>query len=223
MLVLLAEEMDNLTATTLWASIAAAIVLAGIIVALSLIGKKLTTRTLAMAGVTLALSYVLSLIRFAPVTFGGEITLAGLLPIIIFAYFYGFLPGLLTGIIFGLLEFMVAPYVLTPFTFLLDYVFAYSAIAIVPLFSKAIKNKTAALAIGITVSYAASFAFHVVSGIIYFDMGAIWAELPASTAIGYSLLYNVIYLVPDCLIVLLAAIPLSASGVIDKLKKIAVK
>ena len=220
---LLAEELDKTTSLTLWISVGAVIILALVIVALCFTSKTLSTRTLAMAGVTLALSFVLSLVKFAPVTYGGSITLASMLPIMIFAYFYGFFPALLTGVIFGLLQFISGPYVLTPLTFILDYVLAFSTIAVVPLFKKFVKNDVAAFISGISAAYLLRFLFHFVSGIIYFNLGAIWAELPAETAVGYSALYNIIYLGPDFAIVAVAAFALTKTRVIERLQTLVVQ
>ena len=213
--------MDEMTTVVFFISIGVILIAAAIIAVLCLTNKRLSTRALATAGVSLALSFVLSLIKVSPVTYGGSITLASMLPIIIFAYIYGFFPALITGIIFGLMQFLSSPYVLTPFTFLLDYVYAFGFIFVVPLVKKAIKNKTAAIIIGICAAYLGRFIMHFVSGIIYFNMGAVWAELPAKTAVGYSLLYNVIYLVPDFLITAISAFALSKLKVIDNLEKLA--
>lgn len=223
MFALLADELDGKTLITLYISIGAAILLAAVIVTLCFIDKRLSSRALATAGVTLALSFVLSLFKVAPVTYGGSITLASMLPIMIFAYFYGFAPALLTGVVFGLLQFISSPYVLTPLTFFLDYVLAFSCIAIVPLFNKVIKNKTWSFVVGITAAYVFRFIMHVTSGIIYFNLGAIWAELPANTAITYSLLYNVVYLVPDYVITAIFGVILSATKALEKIQAYAVK
>lgn len=223
MFALLAEELDGKTLITLYISIGAAILLAAVIVTLCFIDKRLSSRALATAGVTLALSFVLSLFKVAPVPNGGSITLASMLPIMIFAYFYGFAPALLTGVVFGLLQFISSPYVLTPLTFFLDYVLAFSCIAIVPLFKKVIKNKTWSFVVGITAAYVFRFIMHVTSGIIYFNLGAIWAELPANTAITYSLLYNVIYLLPDYVITAIFGVILSATKALEKIQAYAVK
>jgi len=140
----------------------------------------------------------------------------------IYAYFYGFGPGLLCGVCHGLLQFIQSPYVLTPVTFILDYLLAFASIAIVPLF-KFIKNKPVSLLVGITVAYAARFLFHFVSGIIYYNLGAIWVDLPTDTAFIYSFLYQCVYLIPDWIIAAVVGIILSVSGVIDILEKQALK
>lgn len=214
----LLEPLDSMTLTTLVISIVSVVLIVAVMVLLCFVTKKMTTRSIVFTGVTIALSFCLSYVKVTPVTYGGSITLASMLPVMIYAYFYGFGPGLLCGVCHGLLQFIQSPYVLTPVTFILDYVLAFASIALVPVFKK-IKNNTASLALGITLAYAARFLFHFISGIIYFNLGAIWVDLPQDSAIIYSLLYNSVYVIPDFFIAVVSAILLSETGVIKVLRK----
>ena len=49
-------------------------------------------------------------------------------------------------------------------------------------------------------------------------MGAVWASLPADSAVLYSLIYQAVYLLPDAIICIIAVLILSRANVIDKLK-----
>ena len=218
----LADEVDNLTYVTTIASIIAVVLAIGLLVLICLTNKKLSSKTLAYAGVSVALSFVLSLIKVSPVTYGGSITLASMLPIIIFCYFYGLFPSLIVGVVYGLLQFLSDPYVLTPFTFILDYLLAFLSVAIVPIIRK-FSNKKYSLLLAILCTYVLRFLFHLVSGVIYFNMGAVWAELPTNTAFGYSFLYQVVYLVPDAIITTLVAFTLIKTNVLPKLEKLMLK
>lgn len=221
---LLTDEaaIEKMTNITFWLSIAALVLILAVVVILCFAARKMNTRSIVFAGITIALSFCLSYIKVTPVTYGGSVTLASMIPVMIYAYFYGFGPGLLCGVCHGLLQFIQSPYVLTPVTFILDYLLAFASIAIVPLF-KFIKNKSVSLLVGITVAYAARFLFHFVSGIIYYNMGAIWVDLPTDTAFIYSFLYQCVYLIPDWIIAAVVGIILSVSGVIDILEKQALK
>lgn len=214
---LLSDTLDQKTATVFWISIIAIalILLVGIIMCFT--AKRLKPRALVYAGVTIALSFCLSFIKFTPVTYGGSITLASMLPVMIFAYFYGFAPGLLCGVCHGLLQFISSPYLLTPVTFILDYILAFAVVCLVPVFKK-VKNKTLSLSFGISAAYAARFFFHLISGIIYFQLGSIWTDLPQSSALIYSFLYQTVYLVPDYFITLVAAIILFETGTLKFIK-----
>lgn len=214
----LLEPLDKMTLTTLIISIVAVVLIVGVMIMLCFVTKKMTTRSIVFAGVTIALSFCLSYIKIAPVPNGGSITLASMLPVMIYAYFYGFGPGLLCGVCHGLLQFIQSPYVLTPVTFILDYVLAFASIALVAVFKK-MQNKTASLSLGITLAYFVRFLFHFISGIIYFSEGAIWTDLPQDSGIIYSLIYNAVYLVPDYFIAVVSAILLSETGVIKVLER----
>ena len=61
------------------------------------------------------------------------------------------------------------------------------------------------------------------SGIIYFEMGAIYADLPQNSAFIYSLLYNVTYIVPDFAITFIVIIILLLTKTYDRLEKIGTK
>ena len=213
---------EKMTNVTFWLSIGALVLIVAVVVILCFAARKMNTRSIVFAGITIALSFCLSYIKVTPVTYGGSVTLASMLPVMIYAYFYGFGPGLLCGVCHGLLQFIQSPYVLTPVTFILDYLLAFASIAIVPLF-KFIKNKPVSLLVGITVAYAARFLFHFVSGIIYYNMGAIWVDLPTDTAFIYSFLYQCVYLIPDWIIAAVVGIILSVTGVVDILEKQALK
>lgn len=221
---LLTDEaaIEKMTNVTFWLSIGALVLIVAVVVILCFAARKMNTRSIVFAGITIALSFCLSYIKVTPVTYGGSVTLASMIPVMIYAYFYGFGPGLLCGVCHGLLQFIQSPYVLTPVTFILDYLLAFASIAIVPLF-KFIKNKPVSLLVGITVAYAARFLFHFVSGIIYYNLGAIWVDLPTDTAFIYSFLYQCVYLIPDWIIAAVVGIILSVSGVIDILEKQALK
>ncbi len=213
---LLTDEASESFVPTLIISIVAILLIIGIMVVLCFVTKKLNTRSIVFAGITIALSFCLSYIKFSPVENGGSITLASMLPVIIYAYFYGFGPGLLCGVCHGLLQFIQEPYVLTPVTFIFDYVLAFGSIAVAPLFKK-IPQKTVALACGIVAVYIVRFISHFVSGLIYY------ADMPLSQSIPLSAAYQATYVPLDCAISLAVAIVLSVTGVIDVLEKQALK
>ena len=88
-----------------WISLGAIVLLLGVIAVLSLRkNNAFDARKLAFAGICVAMSFVLSFIKVKPVQYGGSITLASLVPILIFAYVYGPADGFLSAII-SLLKF----------------------------------------------------------------------------------------------------------------------
>lgn len=192
---------EKTTETVTYISLGA-IALTVIIFALTCIkSNKFDTRSIALAGVCLATSFTLSFLKFSPVEYGGSITLASFVPVLIYAFAYGPVKGLLVGAIFGVLNFISSPYILTPMTFILDYILAFASIALMG-FAKNFGNlkDTTKMVLGTVLVYFARFIFHLLSGFIYFAEGAIWVDLPAENAFVYSLLYQLVYIPADCAI-----------------------
>lgn len=192
-------------------AIVAVAMLAIIMLVICLTYKKMDTRAIVYAAVCLAGSFVLSFIKISPVTYGGSITLASFVPILIYAYVYGPVRGLIVGLIYGVLQFIQDPYMLTPLTFLLDYLLAFVGIFLIGVARLLIKNENAAVFTGAVAAYVWRFVMHFISGIIYFQMGAIWVDLPAESAGVYSLLYNIVYLAPDMVITVAVMVILVAT------------
>lgn len=193
------------------------IVLLVLAVGIKLARKKFITQDISYAGVAISLSFVLSFIKITPVRYGGSITLASFAPLLIYAYYFGFAKALVCGFIYGILQFVQDPYILTPATFTLDYLLAFASISIMGLFSKR-KLNAITVSLGTTASILTRFVMHFISGILYFNHGSIWVNLPAENAITYSLLYQVVYLIPDLIICLTAMLILYKMRVIEKIK-----
>ncbi len=203
---------ESTTETVATVSVIAVAVLCVVLFLLSMFRKNVTgTKNMVFAALCIALSFVLSYIKVSPVTYGGSITLASFVPIIIYAYAFGISGGLVTGLIYGILQFIQSPYILTPVTFLLDYVLAFIGIAFAGVFGNIARKKEQKgenpremlnVTLACICAYGWRFLMHFAAGVIYFDLGAIWASLPANSAVGYSLLYQVVYLVPDFIICL---------------------
>ena len=87
-----------------WLSIAALVVLAVVLLVLSRKKVKWTTKMLAHAAMALALSFVLSYIRFFRMAGGGAVTPGSMLPVMLFGAAYGLVPGLLVGFAYALLQ-----------------------------------------------------------------------------------------------------------------------
>ncbi len=203
---------DNLSSEFMWIPVISLIALIVILVCIIIFRKDLTTKTLAYSGLTIAASFALSFVKFSPVTYGGSVTLASMLPICIFAYVFGLGPALLTGLIYGLLQFIQSPYIFSYATFLLDFLLAFSSISMMAVAKMIFKDKKYTPVIGLGFVYLFRFLFHFLSGMIYFVNGGIWANLPQDNAFIYSFLYQIVYLVPDFIINLAILLPLCATS-----------
>ena len=189
------EEVIDLVKIITISAIAAVIV---ILFILHRTKSIMDTRTIVFAAISIALSFALSFIKIS-MPFGGSVTFASFVPILIFSYFYGPLRGLLAGIVYGLLQFIQDSWFLTPVQFILDYVLAFSSIALAGAFKNVLSEK-AGVIVGAASVGVVRFIMHILAGIIFFKAGYIIEGLPASSALLYSTAYNAIYVVPDILI-----------------------
>ncbi len=174
------------------------------------------TRALAYAAVCIAASFVLSFIKFE-MPFGGSITLASFVPIIIYSYVFGFRRGLLAGVVYGLLQFIQSPFFVNAIQFFLDYIFAFSAIALAPVFKKVLNEKPAVI-LGMLAVALFRLAMHTCAGIIFFNEGLVYENLPQNNAFVYSLVYNAIYVAPDIAISIAAMCALLFTGSFKRIK-----
>jgi thiamine transporter len=145
---------------------------------------------IALAGITVALSFALSYIKLWEMPQGGSVTFASLLPIMLFAYIYGPKKGVLVGCVYGLLQAIQDPYIIHPAQFLLDYPIAFSMIGFTGVFAnvKALdKMPQIKFACGAIIAVALRYFAHVLSGVFAFNAYAIDAE---QNAWIYSLAYN---------------------------------
>ncbi len=225
----LLEASEQTTNVVKWISIGAIFVLFAVIFLIRFIGqKRYDSRRLAFAGISVAMSFTLAVIKFKPVQYGGSVTLASFAPILIYAYVYGAADGFLVGLIHGLLNFVESPYILTPATFLLDYPLAFAGVGLMGFFGKKQKDghKIIPIILGCLCVFSWRFICHYLSGAIFFMQDAVWVSLPdwaMANAFTYSFIYQCVYIPLDAIIATATLIVLAKTGVLDKLKRIALK
>lgn len=91
---------------------------------------KFTTQQLVTCAVALALAYVTSYIKIFKLPFGGSVTLFSMLFIVLIGYWYGIKVGILTGLVYGIFQFLQEPYVLSFFQVCCDYILAFGAMGL---------------------------------------------------------------------------------------------
>lgn len=162
--------------------------------------KSMGIRQLVFCAICLALAVVTSFIKIVSLPFGGSITLFSMLFATLPGYFYGPKVGITAGITYGVLNFILEPYIYAPVQVLLDYPLAFGALGLSGFFSK----KKWGLVIGYIISVTGRYIFHVLSGYIFFASYA-----PAGTnSMVYTLTYNLTYILPELVItVILLCIP----------------
>ena len=161
--------------------------------------KGWDTKTLIVGALCISLAFILSYIRIVHMPQGGSITLASMLPIMVFAYIYGTPKGLIVGLIYGILQAFQDPYIVHWAQAIMDYGLAFMALAAAGLFKKSILP-------GAILGGILRYIFHVVSGLIFFASYA-----PAQdffSVLWYSAVYNAVVLIEIAIIVVVvAAVP----------------
>lgn len=220
---LAAEATEDQIDLVKWITIGVLLLLVIVILLLSTIGKKqrLDTKTMVFAAICISTSFALSYLKFS-MPYGGSITFASLVPLMIFAYAFGPVRGLLAGLVYGLLQFIQDPWFLTGIQFVLDYLLAFGAIALLPVFKKVVKSQKASVLLGVAAFGIARLAMHICSGIVFVQAGWVteveWmANLADIGAFLYSLVYNGLYVLPDTLICAAVFVYLLYSGAFSKL------
>ena len=151
-------------------------------------GTASETKNLAYAGVCIALSFALSYVKFVQMPMGGSVTLASMLPLMIYAYMFGARKGVFAGVIYGVLQFIQSPSVYQWMQILLDFPIAFASLGLAGI-AKKFKflkgNMIAELIVGMTIACLFRYASHVISGYFVFYT---WSTM--DNALLYSFAYN---------------------------------
>lgn len=141
-----------------------------------------------MAALAMALSFI-------PMDIGSSFSVSlGMIPIVLYCFRRGFVPGVVIGFIWGLLHFLVGKvYFLSVPQVLIEYLFAFLFIGFAGLFAKqvqvAILNKSNWLrwiVIGTLVGAVARYFWHFVAGVVFWGEYAFGGMSP----IVFSLVMN---------------------------------
>lgn len=158
---------------------------------------KHKTLMIVEAGVLIALAQILSYIKIYQSLYGGSVTAASMVPILIFALRWGARKGLMAGAVYGVLQFILGPkYSFHILSIALDYVFAFGALGLAGLFARR-GLRGALMGTGAGISF--RFLSHFLSGVVIFGMYAPEGMSP----VVYSLIYQATYLLPELAITLL--------------------
>ena len=114
----------------------------------------------------------------------------------------------------------------------IDYIIAYTALCLGGVFRQSIKSKTAAIVAGVILALGVRYICHIVSGYIFYGAWAEWfftqegfyavgdkilgAFSGKGLALIYSVFYNGLYMIPEIVITVIAAIPISKISNINK-------
>ena len=212
------------------------------------------TKRITESAMLLAMAIVLELVSktFIPEqTFGGQITIVSMLPVVLIAYRHGVKWGFVATFTYALLEMALGAKTVSsaflPGFFgdgamivdaivmcLLDYIVAYTVLALAGVFRNRIKNPGISLMAGSLVALGARYVTHILSGYILFSS---WAERyftqdgfpawgaklveslsPAGLGWVYSIVYNGMYMIPEMVFTAIVALVIAKiPGVVKKI------
>ncbi len=188
-----------------------------------------------MIAFAIAISAVCSAVPFINLPFGGGFTIASMLPIIIVAYMYGTKWGILTALVYSVMQMLLGFNTVSAFfmpgdsqmvwwraltVVVIDYIIAYTVLGLGGIFRKSFETKKA-LVLGSVLAISLRYIAHIVSGAIFFGTWAEWFftqdGFPAwgqtildtfsgsELALVYSVIYNGTYMIPEIIITAVVA------------------
>ncbi|MBQ8351138.1 MAG: energy-coupled thiamine transporter ThiT [Clostridia bacterium] len=171
-------------------------------------------RKMAECSMLVALATVLSVLKLVEMPYGGSITFASMLPIVIMSYRHGCGWGLISGLLYGVIQQLLGLNSLSYFTtwysilavILLDYVLAFTVLGFAGAFRKKAATQSHAMILGSLLACLLRYVLHTVAGC------TVWAGLsiPTEAALIYSIGYNATYMLPETIILLITAAYLSS-------------
>ncbi|MBA7559218.1 energy-coupled thiamine transporter ThiT [Candidatus Atribacteria bacterium 1244-E10-H5-B2] len=159
-------------------------------------------------GMAVALSVILNFIPLWRMPQGGSISLE-MLPILIIALRWGVSPGMMAGVVYGLVQLAFGPFIIHPAQLVLDYPLPYMLVGLAGIFSNKIDLKAKGstygwLLLAVFTGGLGRFVSHFFSGVIFFAQYAPEGQSPWV----YSAIYNISYLLPALLLSYVIIIPL---------------
>lgn len=176
---------------------------------------KSALSVLTECSIMIALATVLSIIKLLELPYGGSITVASMLPLVIISYRHGTAVGLGSALAASVLQLLLGLNNLSYFTtwysivaiILLDYIVAFTAFGLSGIFRGRYANQSSAMLTGALVASVLRYICHVISG------ATVWAGLsiPTGAALLYSFGYNATYMIPETVVLLLAVFYVGSS------------
>lgn len=135
-------------------------------------------------------------LSFVPLKFGPGFSISiGMIPVIVYSFRRGTKAGLYSGLIWGLLHFLLGKaYILTVSQALIEYLLAYTFVGFTGLYAAKVQQGIKAkdkkvsyyLLIGTIVGTLARYICHFLAGVIFWGKYALWGLSPVT----YSLVIN---------------------------------
>ncbi|WP_010308492.1 energy-coupled thiamine transporter ThiT [Kurthia senegalensis] len=151
-----------------------------------------------------AIGIILDKLTFSLWPQGGSISLV-MVPIIIIAFRWGTIAGLVTGLLIGTMNAMFGGFILTPLQGFIDYFFAFTVVGLAGLMRPLVMNTKSKAEIGLYITIGTivggllRYVAHATAGYVFFSEYA-----GDQNVLIYTIVYNGSYMVPA--IILTAAI-----------------
>lgn len=181
--------------------------------------KKMPVKQLVFCAAALALGFIASYITLYKMPWGGSVTMFSMLFICLIGYWYGPKVGLMTGIAYGILQFIQdgGGYIISPLQIGFDYIFAFAALGLSGLFS----NSKNGLLKGYITGILFRGVFHSIGGYLYW-LSYMPDSFPKALAPVYPIIYNYSYiLIEGVVTIIILTLPPVASAM-KQVKKMAV-
>lgn len=177
------------------------------------------SKCIALAGVCVAMSFVLSYVKLWRMPQGGSVTFVSMLPVMLYAYIYGTKKGVLVGFIYGIMQAMQDPWIIHPAQFLLDYPIAFAMVGFAGLFSgvKVLKFPQLKFAFGAIIAGSLRFLCHVLAGVYAFGADAVGkGYIGVNDFWIYSTAYNSFIFVDIALVIVAGILILSSKSAVKQ-------
>ena len=156
------------------------------------------TKRLVTSAMLIAVATVLSLLKLFELPFGGTVTVASMMPVVLIAYFYGTKWGLFSAFVFGIIQLVSGMGTVSAFFMpgdsqmalgsallvcFLDYILSYTVLGFAGIFKGKFKSDLCSLVLGTILACLFRTTVHIVSGAVFFGS---WAEWFFADATGLS-------------------------------------
>lgn len=147
------------------------------------------TKQLVVSAMLIAVATVLSLIKLFELPFGGTVTVASMMPIVIISYLYGTKHGLFSAFVFSIIQLLCGMGTVSAFFLpgdsqmalgsallicFLDYILAYTVLGFAGIFKGRLKNEISEIMLGSILACLLRSFVHIVSGAVFFGAWAQW-------------------------------------------------
>ncbi len=147
------------------------------------------TKKLVLSAMLISIATVLSFVKLFELPFGGTVTAASMMPVVIIAILYGTRWGLFSAFIFSILQLICGIGTVSAFFLpgdsqmaitsaiaicLLDYIVAYTVLGFAGILKGRLKNRASEIVLGAILVCILRCIVHIISGAIFFGSWAEW-------------------------------------------------